>query len=177
MAKQTHQQAQASSSKTAMIALAIGGLVVAGLVGWALTRTVEAPVATTSTAALEQFPSTTAPVPGGREAITDTNSPNAATASAPTATSGAFATPPATTATSAPPINVAAQGERGTVARISAEDLRARVNRGEVTVVDVRDANSYATSHIPGAIHIPFASVEAQLDQIPKGKDIVTYCT
>ena len=158
-----------------MIALAIGGLLVAGLVGWALTRTVEAPVATTSTAALEQFPSTTAPVATGSDAITDTNATAGRTATTATtataSTSAPLSAPVTATAASAP------QGDRTTVGRISAEDLRARVNRGEVTVVDVRDAASFAAGHIPGAIHVPFASVESQLSQIPRGKDIVTYCT
>ena len=69
------------------------------------------------------------------------------------------------------------EGNRAEVARIAAEDLRAKANRGEVTVIDVRQAADYARGHIAGAINIPFASIETQLDQIPKGKEIVTYCT
>lgn len=63
------------------------------------------------------------------------------------------------------------------VPRIVAADLKAKVDRGEVTVIDVRDAASYQIGHIPGALHIPFASVESQIAFIPKGKPIVTYCT
>jgi hydroxyacylglutathione hydrolase len=44
-------------------------------------------------------------------------------------------------------------------------------------VIDVRDATSWASGHIAGAIHMPFATVDAQLDTLPKGKAIVTYCT
>ncbi|HEX8171671.1 MAG TPA: rhodanese-like domain-containing protein [Thermoanaerobaculia bacterium] len=98
------------------------------------------------------------------------------TANAPVANAPANAPASATTG-SIPPASAADLGDKGSVPRISAEDLVAKNNRGEVTVIDVRDANSYATGHIPGAIHIPLASVEAQLAAIPKGKPIVTYCT
>jgi len=79
------------------------------------------------------------------------------------------------TATSALPVDV--EGEKAAIARISAEDLKEKMNAGAVTVVDVRDAASFASGHIAGALHIPLASIEANLDLLPKGKDIVTYCT
>ena len=133
-----------------MAIMAAGGLLVAGLIGWAMTRTVEpAPAAATSTVA-----SSPAAIP-------------------------AAGTPPLTTDGSAPaPAPTPARsGEPSSVARISVEDLRAQVGRGDVTVIDVRDAASFATSHIPGALNMPLASIEGQIDLIPKGKPIVTYCT
>jgi rhodanese-related sulfurtransferase len=63
------------------------------------------------------------------------------------------------------------------VQRLAVEDLRAKMNRNEVTVVDVRDAASFRSKHIAGAINIPFASIETMLDQIPKDKPVVTYCS
>ena len=77
------------------------------------------------------------------------------------------------TASQAPVI----QGDKKEVPRISAEDLHEKVRTGSVTVVDVRDNASYEAGHIPGSLHIPLASVEANLDLLPKGKSIVTYCT
>jgi hypothetical protein len=160
MAKTRHQP-EPSSNKSAMALMAIGGLLVGALVVWALTRTVQPasdPVASTS---VDTAPiSTTAPA---------TTSPATTTLLPP----GAIST--AATATATPPPQV--QGDRSTVQRIAVEDLRAKMNRNEVTVVDVRDANSYNAKHITGAINIPFASVETMLDQIPKDKPIVTYCT
>ena len=63
------------------------------------------------------------------------------------------------------------------VPRVSPQEMKALVDRNTVTVVDVRDSVSYANGHIPGAIHIPFARVEAEARRLPKDKPIITYCT
>jgi Rhodanese-like domain len=162
MAKSRHnQQPQETTARGTLAFLTIGALLVAGLVVWALTRTVE-PAATSTTA---DYVSSTQPVtPPQTTATSQTTSPTTPIASS---TAG-IAT------TSAAPV---ISGDRKEVARISAEDLNEKVKAGSVTVVDVRDAASYATDHIPGALHIPMASVEANLDRLPKGKPIVTYCT
>jgi hypothetical protein len=175
MAKQRHQDNQATSSKNTLIVMSIGALLVAGLVGWALTRTVE-PTPGPTAASAAQFPtSTVATTP------TDTPAVTTPTATDATATTGtlppiASATAPMTM-TSPAPSEHSQSPEKAAVARISAEDLRERVNNGTVTVIDVRDAASYAQGHIAGAMHVPFATVENQLASLPKGKDIVTYCT
>ena len=56
-------------------------------------------------------------------------------------------------------------------------DLKERVARGEVTVIDVRDDNAFRMGHIPGSLHIPFARVEGEAGSLPRGKPIVTVCT
>ena len=174
MAKQRHQDNQTSSSRNTLIAMSIGALLVAGLVGWALTRTVQAPASTP--VATEQFPTTTVPTtPTDTPVVTETANTTS------TLSPVASATTPATTAAqpaATPPVQEHAQSpDKVAVERISAEDLRERIRSGNVVVVDVRDAASYAQGHIAGAIHIPFSTVESQLDAIPKGKEIVTYCT
>jgi len=63
------------------------------------------------------------------------------------------------------------------VPRISVDDLKQRIARGEVTVIDVRDADSYLAAHIPGSLHIPLGRIEGEIPYLPKGKPIVTYCT
>ncbi len=139
-----------------MALMAVGGLLVGALVVWALTRTVQPasdPLATTSVA--------TEPISTTASATTTLLPP------------GAIST--AATATSTPRPQV--HGDRSAVTRIAVEDLRAKMGRNEVTVIDVRDANSYNAKHITGSINVPFASVETMLDQIPKDKPIVTYCT
>lgn len=172
MAKQTHAENQSNSSRNTLIVMSLGALLVVGLIGWALTRTVEP--ATSVMAGQEQFPtSTVATTPSNGtgmiapNASTSTLSPIASTTSPVTFTSD----------TAAPPSEHSQSPEKAAVARISAEDLRERVNRGDTVVIDVRDAASYAQGHIAGAISMPFATVEAQLDAIPKGKHLVTYCT
>ena len=133
-----------------------GALLVGALVVWSLTRTVEPsaePVAATD------IPATSVP--------STTTTPPPITRTSPLSEPAAGQTPP-------PPRPA---GDPSTVQRIAVEDLRAKMNRNEVTVIDVRDARSFGLRRIPGSINVPFASVESMLDQIPKDKPIVTYCT
>ena len=138
--------------------MVLGGLAVAALVVWALTRTVEP--ATPKVAA-----ETDVPVRGVEQAASTT----AMTTTGQTATLA----PLSPAAEARPKI----EGDRTAVPRIAVEDLRAKMNRGEVTVIDVRDQTSFEASHIPGALHIPLARIEGEVQYLPKGKPIVTYCT
>ena len=158
MAKTPHQP-ESTSNKSAMLIMVAGIVLVGALVVWALTRTVEPSIEQGYTADATTAPDTAPPVA--------TTQPSTST-TIPSAT--------ATATTTAPPAPQP-QGDRSEVQRIAVEDLRAKLNRNEVTVIDVRDASSFAARRIPGAINVPFASVESMLDQIPKDKPIVTYCT
>jgi predicted sulfurtransferase len=173
MVKQRHQpQTSESPSRGPMMFLVIGVLLVAGLVGWALTRTVDAPANiagyTNSTDMATTATASTYDTTGSAAQATQTQPVNE---TAPFAS----ATAPIVTSSNAPP--PAIDGNKGDVKRISAEDLREKVKANAVTVIDVRDASAYAAAHIPGSLHIPLASVEANLDRLPKGKAIVAYCT
>ncbi|MGZ7080955.1 MAG: rhodanese-like domain-containing protein, partial [Thermoanaerobaculia bacterium] len=66
--------------------------------------------------------------------------------------------------------------ELDTVPRIKPQELRDRIARGEVTVIDVRDAQSYLAGHIPGALHIPMTRLDGDVPYLPKDKPIVTSC-
>ena len=66
--------------------------------------------------------------------------------------------------------------ETADVARIEPAELRAQLERGAVTLLDVRDAGSYIAGHIDGALHIPLSRVEGEIPYLPKEKPIVTYC-
>jgi hypothetical protein len=165
MAKQRHEDTQASSTKTPLLIMGVGVVLVAAMVVWALTRTVEQPtpsVASDSSAAAPTVPPvTTAAVP---------SEPTRVPSQVPSTTL------PMTTSTgTTPPVDVEAQ--KAAIPRISAEDLREKMKDGSVIVVDVRDAASFSSGHIAGALHIPLASIEANLDLFQGGKDIVTYCT
>jgi 3-mercaptopyruvate sulfurtransferase SseA len=63
------------------------------------------------------------------------------------------------------------------VRRMPLADLQERLDRSEVTLIDVRDADSYIAGHIPGAIHIPLSYIEGEVRYLPRDKPIVTYCT
>jgi hypothetical protein len=149
MAKPTPNRMQqnepAPTSRGPLIVLTAGSLAVAGLVAWALTRTVE---------------------PAAPEAAP------VATASAPAAPGTDV--PAAPSATPAPTPAPTAEGE---VTRITPEQLKSMVDTNAITLLDVRDSVSYTNGHIPGAIHIPFARVEAEASRLPKGKPVVAYCT
>ncbi|HEV7765171.1 MAG TPA: rhodanese-like domain-containing protein [Thermoanaerobaculia bacterium] len=166
MAKPQHTQAQETSSKTSLIYLAIGALLIAGLVGWALTRTVETPPPITSSSVADAA-STPAPSTPAPETTTDSFGAMQpiASATAPMSTTSNPSAPPPTDHASYP--------------RISVEDLREKTKAGNVTVIDVRDAGAYAAAHVPGSLHIALSSVESNLDLLPKDKnaEIVTYCT
>jgi hypothetical protein len=152
MAKQPHNEPDPTTSRNTMIVLTAGGLAVAALVVWALMRTVQAPSSGYVEQPVADTPSVTATAP----AVVET---------AQTSTSATAPPPPAV------------QGERTNVARVSVEDLREQHRNGAVTIIDVRDAASFEAGHIPGALNMPFASIESFVDMIPKGKPIVTYCT
>ena len=63
------------------------------------------------------------------------------------------------------------------VPRTQLADAKKLIDSGAVTILDVRDADSYIASHIPGALQIPLARVEGEVDYLPKGKPILAYCT
>jgi rhodanese-related sulfurtransferase len=62
------------------------------------------------------------------------------------------------------------------VERIDRDELRARLARREVVVIDVRPAEEYAAGHIAGARSIPFDEIEQRLDELPRDREIVAYC-
>ncbi len=59
---------------------------------------------------------------------------------------------------------------------IPANELLDRARDGLVTVLDVRPTEEYASGHLPGAINIPLAELEKQLDKLDPDHEIVAYC-
>ena len=58
--------------------------------------------------------------------------------------------------------------------KLPAQALKQKLDAGEkVLLIDVRDEPSYEKETIPGAIHIPFASVQDALKDIPKDRTLV----
>ena len=54
--------------------------------------------------------------------------------------------------------------------------LMERVQKGEVTVLDVRPVEEYQAGHIPGAKSIPLKELERRLSELPRDQEIVAYC-
>ena len=63
--------------------------------------------------------------------------------------------------------------------RVKVEEARIAVESGQAIIVDVRSAESFAISHIAGAISIPLNQIEADPASVKLDKKqwIITYCT
>jgi rhodanese-related sulfurtransferase len=59
---------------------------------------------------------------------------------------------------------------------IPPEELRRRLQSGDVTLIDVRPADEFAAGHIPGALSLPVTELPRRMGQLPRRKDIVAYC-
>jgi 3-mercaptopyruvate sulfurtransferase SseA len=65
------------------------------------------------------------------------------------------------------------------VPRVTAEEAKAALETGAAIIVDVRDADAYAASHISGAVSIPLDEIENDPAAVGLNKEqwIITYCT
>ena len=61
--------------------------------------------------------------------------------------------------------------------RITIEELEALQKDGQAFVVDVRNQASYDLGHIPGSKLIPAGEIVNHIDELPRDKMIVTYCS
>ena len=66
------------------------------------------------------------------------------------------------------------------VTRVTVDEVKERMNRGEVfSFIDTRNPKAWAEAEtkLPGAIRIPADEVEKHLDEIPRDRTAITYCT
>jgi 3-mercaptopyruvate sulfurtransferase SseA len=61
--------------------------------------------------------------------------------------------------------------------RITIDELDAMMKSGEAFVVDVRNQASYDIGHIPGSKLIPVGEIANRINELPRDKMIVTYCS
>src|SRR3712207_6838068 len=66
--------------------------------------------------------------------------------------------------------------EREAMEAVDAVGLMERLTEGSVVVLDVRSEEEYRAGHVPGALSVPLASLEAALQTLPKDKEVVAYC-
>ncbi len=67
-----------------------------------------------------------------------------------------------------------AQDEDGPL--VSRDAVEGMMSRGEALLLDVRPALEYRNGHLPGAVSVPMDELPGRLDELPKGRRIVTYC-
>lgn len=63
------------------------------------------------------------------------------------------------------------------VKRVTTTELEELMKQGKVVVVDVRSQTMYDAGHIPGAKLIPVGEIGNRANELPKDKQIITYCS
>jgi len=64
--------------------------------------------------------------------------------------------------------------------RVTVDEVKQRLDRGEqFTFLDTRNPTAWAEADtkLPGAIRVPADEVEQHLDEIPRNRPVITYCT
>ena len=67
-------------------------------------------------------------------------------------------------------------GDRDGIETVDRAELAARLERGEVLVLDVRPEAEYASGHIAGARSVPVAELRRHLKALPDDVEVVAYC-
>ncbi len=66
--------------------------------------------------------------------------------------------------------------ERSALTPISSTELWDKLNKDEVTLIDVRPKEEFLSGHIPQAISIPLKELKEKSNELPLNKEIVAYC-
>jgi rhodanese-related sulfurtransferase/predicted transcriptional regulator len=67
-------------------------------------------------------------------------------------------------------------GDREQLQTITRAELKRRLRRRDVVLLDVRPAPEYDAGHIAGAISVPIDDLPRQLRDLPADADVVAYC-
>ena len=66
--------------------------------------------------------------------------------------------------------------ERSALVPISSKELLDKLNKDEITLIDVRPKEEFLSGHLPAAISIPLRDLKEKSTELPSGKEIVAYC-
>ena len=67
-------------------------------------------------------------------------------------------------------------GDRSRLEAVDRQELAARLEAGDVVVLDVRPTPEFTSGHIPGARSVPVAELRQHLRALPKDVEVVAYC-
>jgi rhodanese-related sulfurtransferase/DNA-binding transcriptional ArsR family regulator len=67
-------------------------------------------------------------------------------------------------------------GDRDGLDVIDRAELAQRLQRGDITVLDVRPTAEFEAGHIAGAASVPIEELRRHLRALPKDADVVAYC-
>ena len=59
---------------------------------------------------------------------------------------------------------------------IAPDELRRRLETGDITLIDVRPTDEFAAGHIPGALSVPVAELADRVHELPRRREVVAYC-
>jgi len=62
------------------------------------------------------------------------------------------------------------------VEAIAGDELRSRLARGDVVLVDVRPVEEFEAAHIEGASSIPIDELERRIAELPSDREVIAYC-
>lgn len=78
------------------------------------------------------------------------------------------------------PVKKPKEGYLAEVIRITTNEVKERLDKGEpILFIDTRNPTSWGESDVklPGALRIHVSELEQHLDELPRDRQIVTYCT
>ena len=64
--------------------------------------------------------------------------------------------------------------------RVTVDEVKERMERGEqFAFVDTRNPQAWGESDVklPGAVRVPAGELDQHLDEIPRDRAVITYCT
>lgn len=62
------------------------------------------------------------------------------------------------------------------VSKLTLDELRAKMNEGNLILIDVRPREEFDNEHIPGALSIPITDLELHYAELPRDTEIAAYC-
>lgn len=84
---------------------------------------------------------------------------------------------PSAPAQAKPPAQAAPADPAAEAPRISAAEAKKALDAGKAILVDVRSSMSYDQEHAKGSISLPLYDLPSRAAELPKDKQIITYCT
>jgi 3-mercaptopyruvate sulfurtransferase SseA len=61
--------------------------------------------------------------------------------------------------------------------RVTSDEMNEMVKNGQAVIIDVRTQAAYDQGHIPGSKLIPANEILNHLNELPRDKMIITYCS
>ncbi len=67
---------------------------------------------------------------------------------------------------------------KNTVSLIQPQEVKEKLNKEDVVILDTRSAKEYSVSHLPNAKFVGYDHFDiSQVEDIPKDKEIIAYCS